>query len=233
HSSTLTAYNSQFNNNSAKGTAGGVHGYPNAKIILYNSEVSDNSNTSYGAGLYLREKSSGVLVNCFLTGNSSTSKNGGGAVMLYDESDVHIISSTITGNDIAGPGGGVYRRSKVNNLTVINSIISGNKQDATSSDVDAYTDNAGIAPLIKSSAIMSKIYSEGGSVVSDLSFNPTTMLNADYLPIGADNPALSNGLNAASLEAIGQTYNPVLDERIKGDKNKNERSGKIMGALIK
>ncbi|QBR13282.1 BACON domain-containing protein [Sphingobacterium sp. CZ-2] len=233
HTSNLTAYHSQFNENSARGTAGGVHGYPNAKIILYNSEVSQNSNTSYGAGLYLREKSTGILVNCLLVGNKSTSKNGGGAVMLYDDCKIDIISSTITGNEIPGPGAGVYRRSKVNNLTIINSIISGNKQDANSTDVDAYTDNAGIIPVIKSSAIAGQVYSEGGSVASGLSFNPATMLSAQYLPIGANNPALTHGLNASSLITIGQTYSPELEEHIKADKNGNERTDKIMGALIK
>src|SRR5690606_15902773 len=205
HTSNLTAYNSQFNGNTARGTAGGVHGYPNAKIILYNSEVSQNSNTSYGAGLYLREKSTGILVNCLLVGNKSTSKNGGGAVMLYDDCKIDIISSTITGNEIPGPGAGVYRRSKVNNLTIVNSIISGNKQDASSTDVDAYTDNAGIAPIIKSSAIAGQVYSEAGSVVSDLSFNPATMLSAQYVPMGVNNPALMHGLNGSSLTTLGQT----------------------------
>lgn len=233
HTSNLTAYNSQFNGNTARGTAGGVHGYPNAKIILYNSEVSQNSNTSYGAGLYLREKSTGILVNCLLVGNKSTSKNGGGAVMLYDDCKIDIISSTITGNEIPGPGAGVYRRSKVNNLTIVNSIISGNKQDASSTDVDAYTDNAGIAPIIKSSAIAGQVYSAAGSVVSDLSFNPATMLSAQYVPMGVNNPALMHGLNGSSLTTLGQTYNPVLESQINADKNGNERMDKIMGALIK
>lgn len=233
HTSNLTAYNSQFNRNSARGTAGGVHGYPNAKIILYNSEVSQNSNTSYGAGLYLREKSTGILVNCLLVANTSTSKNGGGAVMLYDDCKIDIISSTITGNEIPGPGAGVYRRSKVNNLTIVNSIISGNKQDASSTDVDAYTDNAGISPAIKSSAIADQVYTEAGSVASGLSFNPATMLSNQYLPIGLNNPALTHGLNSSSLTTLGQTYSPVLENHISVDKNGNERTDKIMGALIK
>ena len=233
HTSNLTAYNSQFNRNSAKGTAGGVHGYPNANITLYNSEVSYNSNTSYGAGLYLRENSKAIIVNCLMVENTSTSKNGGGAVMLYDASTADIISSTITGNKVAGPGAGVYRRSKVNNLTVINSIISGNIQDNTSTDVDAYTDNAGIPAVLKSSVIASQVYGEAGSLVSGATFNPGTMLSAQYLPIGSSNPALAYGLTGSSLSNVGQTYKPALDDRIKSDKNANERTQTVMGALIK
>lgn len=233
HSSNLTAYNSQFNRNYAKGTAGGVHGYPNAHITLYNSEVSYNSNTSYGAGLYLRDNSKAILVNCLLVENTSTSKNGGGAVMLYDASSADIISSTITGNKVAGPGAGVYRRSKVNNLTVINSIISGNVQDNASTDVDAYSDNAGIPAVLKSSAIASQVYGESGTLVSGASFNPGTMLSAQYIPIGSSNPALTYGLTGSSLSNVGQTYKPALDDRIRSDKNANERSQPAMGALIR
>lgn len=233
HSSNLTAYNSQFNRNYAKGTAGGVHGYPNAHITLYNSEVSYNSNTSYGAGLYLRDNSKAILVNCLLVENTSTSKNGGGAVMLYDASSADIISSTITGNKVAGAGAGVYRRSKVNNLTVINSIISGNVQDNASTDVDAYSDNAGIPAVLKSSAIASQVYGESGTLVSGASFNPGTMLSAQYIPIGSSNPALTYGLTGSSLSNVGQTYKPALDDRIRSDKNANERSQPAMGALIR
>ncbi|MGV3704353.1 MAG: BACON domain-containing protein [Arcticibacter sp.] len=234
NAASLTAYNCQFNGNSARGTAGGVHGYPDANIILYNSELKNNSNTSYGAGLYVRENSKAVLVNCLLTGNKSTSANGGGAVMLYDNTKADIISCTITGNEVAGPGAGVYRRMNVNNLTVINSVISGNKQVSTSTDVDAFTDNAGVTPVLKSSVIASAVYGDGGSVVAGLSFNPATMLSSSFTLTGANNPALTNGLNETSLKAVGQTYKPALDEAIIArDKNNAVRTEAIMGALVK
>ena len=233
YASSLTAYNTQFNGNSARGTAGGVHGYPDATIILYNSEVMNNSNTSYGAGLYMRERSKAILVNCLLTGNTSTSVNGGGAVMLYDNSRADIISCTITGNQVAGPGAGVYRRMNVNNLTVVNSVISGNTQASTSTDVDAFTDNAGVTPVIKNSVISGAVYGDGGTVVSGLSFNPATMLSSSFRLTGANNPALTNGLNESALSALGLTYVPPLESSlISKDKNNAARTGAIMGALI-
>ncbi|WP_407429801.1 BACON domain-containing protein [Arcticibacter sp.] len=234
NAATLTAYNSQFNGNSAKGTAGGVHGYPGATIHLYNSEVMNNSNTSYGAGLYMRENSNVILVNCLLTGNKSTSPNGGGAVMLYDNSKADIISCTITANEVAGPGAGVYRRMNVNNLTVVNSVISGNKQASTSTDIDAFTDNAAIIPVLKNSAISGSVYGDGGTVMGGLTFNPATMLSSTFTLTGANNPALSNGLNEAALAALAQSYTPALEQSfIIKDKNNASRVEAVMGALIK
>ncbi len=229
----LIAYHSQFNNNYAKGTAGSIHGFPNATVTLYDSEVIDNSNTSYGAGVYMRDASTAVLVNCIIAGNKSTSTNGGGGVMLYDGSKADIISCTITGNETVGPGGGVYRRSKVNNLTVVNSIISGNKQAATSTDVDAYTDNASVIPSLKNSAIASSVYGGAGSIVAGVSFTPTSMLNSVYLPIGDDNPALSYGLTGTLLKGLAQTYSPALDDMIEADINGEIRTLPIMGAKVK
>ncbi|ERJ57750.1 right-handed parallel beta-helix repeat-containing protein [Sphingobacterium paucimobilis] len=230
---TLTAYHCQFNDNYAKGTAGGIHGYPNANIYLYDSEVMNNSNTSYGAGVYMRENSNAVLVNCLIVGNKSTSANGGGGVMQYGGTKVDIISSTITGNEVVGPGGGVYRRDKVNNLTVVNSIISGNKQAATSKDVDAHTDNVTVIPSIKNSVTGASTYGDAGTVVAGAVFAPSSMLNAEFLPIGTNNPALTYGLTGTSLGAIGQGYNPQLDKRIEKDINGEPRTGTFMGAKVK
>lgn len=232
HESDLTAYDSQFNENYARGTAGGVHGYPNAKVVLYNSEVSHNSNTSYGAGLYMRDGSDAILVNCLLVGNTSTSGNGGGAVMLYAGSRADIISSTLTANEIAGPGAGVYRQSGVNNLTVINSIISGNTQSSSSTDVDAHADNQNIIPEIKNATIQDQVYGDSGTVIAGVGFNPLTMLSPAYLPIGADNPAMNYGLDAAGLTRVSESYSPVLEDRVQADKNGNARSETVMGALV-
>lgn len=230
----LIAYDSQFNHNSAKGTAGGVHAYPNAAITLYNCEVIGNSNTSYGAGVYLREKSKGIFVNCLLAENSSTSANGGGGLMLYDNSQADVISTTITKNTVVGPGGGVYRRSNVNNLTLINSIVSGNTQAGSSTDVDAYSDNIAVVPRIQHTVAAQAVYSADGSIVPKVSFEPATMLNPDYLPIGAENPSMSYGLNSAGLLELAKKYTPALDDsRMQQDINNNPRSSSWMGAKVK
>lgn len=229
----LIAFESQFNNNSAKGTAGGVHAYPNANITLYNCEVIGNSNTSYGAGVYLREGSKGIFVNCLLAENSSTSANGGGGLMLYDNCKADVISTTITKNNSVGPGGGIYRRNNVNNLTLINSIVSGNTQAGSSTDVDAYSDNTSIIPLIQHSVTVKSVYGSDGALIPKVSFEPATMLNQANVPVGNDNPAMSYGLASSALQELAKKYNPVLDARIQYDMNNNPRSSGWMGAKVK
>lgn len=225
-------FNSTFDNNYARGTAAGVHAFPDAFIYMYNSSVSGNSGTSYGAAVYARGNSKTYLVNCLINGNKSTSSNGGGGVMLYDNSEAHIISSTITQNNISGPGGGVYRRQNANKLTIINSIISGNEQVEGSSDVDAYEDDA-IAPIFKSSIVGSRAYDASNSVIDGATFNAGNMLNSVFLPIGNSNPALEYGMNVAALSGVSQQYNPALSQEIEKDYNGASRDGKTtMGAIV-
>lgn len=233
NTSEVHIFDSEINENETPGTAAGVHGYPNTDLYLYNTTVANNKNNSYGAGVYLRQKSTGYLVNCLIYGNESTSKNGGGGVMMYDDCNATIISSTITGNKIAGPGGGVYRRQKVNTLKVYNSIISGNEQLSSSADMDVFEAGAE-APLVQSSINGGKAYDATGGEIADLPFNASTMLNNDLVPIGDKNPALTDGMDASALKTLGDTFTPPLHKAIGSDKKGNSREGqKVMGALIK
>lgn len=226
-------YNSTFNDNTTTGTAGAVHGYPDTDIYMYNSVISGNRNNAYGAGFYVRENSNGYLVNCLITDNISTSANGGGGVMLYNNTEVHLINTTVVGNEASGPGGGVYRRNNTNHLTVVNSIIAGNKQISSSSDIDVYEDGA-VDPDIRSSAIGTAVYNAGGTVQSGETFNVSSMLNNQFLPIGANNPALTFGMSGAALVDLANEYTPALDnDLVTQDIHGNERGSKtIMGAVI-
>lgn len=226
-------YNSTFNDNTTTGTAGAVHGYPDTDIYMYNCVISGNRNNAYGAGFYVRQNSNGYLVNCLITDNISTSANGGGGVMLYNNTEVHLINTTVVGNEAAGPGGGVYRRNNTNHLTVVNSIISGNKQVSSSGDIDAFEEGA-VAPVIKNSAIGTAIYSAGGTVQSGETFNASTMLSNQFLPIGSNNPALTFGMSSTALKDLANEYNPALDENlIVQDLHGNDRGSKTtMGAIV-
>ncbi|MGV3641999.1 MAG: right-handed parallel beta-helix repeat-containing protein [Adhaeribacter sp.] len=215
------------------GTAAGVHGYPDATIHMYNSVIADNRGSSYGAAFYIRQNSKGVLVNCLITGNTSSSTNGGGGVMMYNNTEVSLISSTITKNTISGPGGGVYRRLGVNKLHIYNSIISGNKQKNNGPDVDVYEAGA-LAPVIKSSVIGSAAYGLTGEEIAGASFNAGSMLDADYVPVGPDNPALVEGMPVAELMKVGNSMSPAVEQSIiSADLFNNSRTGlQIMGALV-
>ncbi|MBX6379373.1 MAG: right-handed parallel beta-helix repeat-containing protein [Thermoflavifilum aggregans] len=233
-SSILKVYNCEISENIAKGgVAGAVYVYMGSKLFLYNTTVAHNECTSYGAAVYLRDKSEGVLINCLIYDNSSTSPNGGGGLMMYDNCDATIISSTITKNNIAGPGGGVYRRSGDNKLSIYNSIISGNTQKDNGRDVDVY-ETSESQPVIKASVIGSKVYDINGLLLTNTTFDVNNMLNAQFIPIGTDNPALTKGMSAEALSGVGADIYPPLDEDyIKSDMKGTSRSGAtVMGALL-
>ncbi len=225
-------YDSEVSGNSG-GTAAGVHGYPDATVNMYNSVIADNQGRSYGAAFYIRANSKGLLVNCLIINNSSTSKNGGGGVMMYDNNEASIVNTTITGNTIAGPGGGVYRRAGVNKVSIYNSIISGNVQANDGPDVDVYETDAP-APVIQSSVLGSVAYNAGGEAIEGASFNAGTMLNTEYLPVGENNPALEHGMTTEDLVRVGNSLKPAVEASlISADLLKNSRSGlRTMGALV-
>ncbi|MNI69493.1 hypothetical protein D3C73_1252410 [compost metagenome] len=59
------------------------------------------------------------------------------------------------------------------------------------------------------------------------------MLNQAYVPVGNDNPAMSDGLASSALLELAKKYNPVLDARMQYDMNNNPRSSGWMGAKVK
>lgn len=221
------------------GTAAGIHGYPNAEIYMYNSVIADNKGKSYGAGFYLRENSKGVLVNTLIYNNTSSSKNGGGGVMMYNDNEITIISSTITKNNIAGPGGGLYGRKGQNKVSIYNSIIAGNKQKDDGPDIDFYESDV-LKPEIKSSVIQSITYDSKGSEREDaVKFNVNAMLDIsqDYFVVPIDknkNSAIRYGLSAKDLEKLGADLNPIVKKEIitKDILHKSRLELKTMGAFI-
>ncbi|WP_276496757.1 right-handed parallel beta-helix repeat-containing protein [Pontibacter litorisediminis] len=215
------------------GTAAGVHGYPDATVNMYNSVIADNKGRSYGAAFYIRENSKGLLVNCLINGNTSTSANGGGGVMMYNNNEAIIINSTITGNTIAGPGGGIYRRAGVNTVSIYNSIVSGNTQKDDGPDVDAFEADAP-APVVQASVLGSVAYDASGQAIEGATFNAGTMLSEAYVPLGANNPAMEHGMSVDNLTQLGNSQNPVVESAlIAADMLHNSRSGlRTMGALV-
>ena len=145
-------------------------------------------------------------------------------VLLPNTSQQRITRGTAAGN---------YRRNNTNHLTVVNAIIAGNKQISGSSDIDVFEEGA-VAPDIRSSAIGTAVYNAGGTVQSGETFNVSTMLNNQFLPIGTNNPALSFGMSGTALVDLANEYTPALDNDLIGqDIYGNNRGSKtIMGAVI-
>lgn len=231
NNSTVFAYHSEFNENSG-GTAPAVHAYPNAEIYLFNSEIRDNKGRSFGAAFYARADSKGALVNCMVTGNESTSSNGGGGVMMYDNCEMEIISTTITDNTIKGPGGGVYRRKGENILSIFNSIISGNTQKEGTMNIDVYEADAEPAK-IQASTSGEVVYDASGQLLDGVAFKAVSMLDDDFTPIGADNPALKYGMASNNLKEIDYLFPESEKDRLDEDFHGNDRSDStVMGAIL-
>ncbi|AKD02022.1 BACON domain-containing carbohydrate-binding protein [Pontibacter korlensis] len=224
-------YDTEVKGNSG-GTAAGVHGYPDATVNMYNSIIADNNGRSYGAAYYIRQNSKGLLVNCLIYGNTSTSANGGGGVMMYNNNEAVIVNTTITGNSINGPGGGIYRRAGVNKVSIYNSIVSGNEQKGDGPDVDVYESDAP-APVVGSSVLGSVAYEANGEAIEGASFDAGTMFTEAYVPVGENNPALEHGMSADDLVKLGSSLSPAVESSlITKDLQHNSRSGlHAMGAL--
>lgn len=225
-------YDSEFNENSG-GTAPGVHAYPDAEIYMYNSVIANNKGRSYGAAFYARGNSYGLIANSLIYGNESTSPNGGGGIMMYDNCEIDLISTTIVDNSIAGPGGGVYRRNGNNKIGIYNSIISGNTQIEGSTDVDVYEADA-TSPIIVASVISEKVFDINGSEVSDATFNADNLLDDSYYPRGENNPAEIYGMDLNSLHILQNSFQPKLEDKVLFDYlGASREDHTTMGALIK
>src|SRR5690606_2501879 len=119
-----------------------------------------------------------------------------------------------------------------NKLQVYNSIISGNIQLNDGPDINSGS-AAALVKTVKSSVVGKQAYDQNGSEITGATFKNNTMLNASYLPIGTDNPALNNGMTGTALSALGDTFNPIVEAFISSDFNGKSRAGvTIMGALV-
>lgn len=229
---------SEINANECGSVAGAIYGFPESEVNIYNSVIANNKGKGFGAAYYLRDNSKGILVNVIIAGNSSTSGSGGGGVFLYDNSEVNIVSSTITLNTIAGPGGGVYQRKGANSISIYNSIISGNEQKNDGPEIDAYEDDAQ-APIIQASIVGETTYNKNSEELEVIGFDPDSMLQdlGDWIfvPIGEeDNPAVKFGLSVDDLIELGGSLEPEVEEGVisKDILHKTRANLKTMGAVV-
>src|SRR5690625_7750014 len=119
--------------------------------------------------------------------------------MMYDNCEIQIVSSTISKNDIQGPGGGVFRRNGDNILKIHNSIISGNIQKEGTKDVDVYEEDA-ISASISACTTGDVVICEQRNVIEGIGFKADRMLSDEYTHIGYDNPAVEYRLDSNSLK---------------------------------
>ncbi len=241
-SSTLYIYDSTISNNNATGIAAGLYIYnTNANFYIHNSTINNNTATSNYAGAYFREGSNGYLVNCTIYGNTSGGNCGAIGVNSTDAAatTLNIISTTITNNTANGTthAGGIFMHSTNTNNTVkvYNSIVSGNTQPETNSNLTYSKSNTIIGDLV---------YDADGEEIADESFDATIMLEtlADNggktqtcLLTGDNNPGKTYGMSSAQLMALAESFTPAIPSSvITFDQIGNNRSGtQTMGAVLK
>lgn len=229
--STVSLNNCTISSNQTVGVGAGIYAFnasTSSKTNIYNSTISNNK-ASHKAGYYGREKSVGVIVNCTVFGNTTTSvSSGGGGVSLYtnnkstNAAKLNIISSTITGNsgDSSDGGGGIRLNDQYCKLYITNSIVSGN----ANGDISLFN-NASYSK--KSSIISDKVYNINGNEILNQTFDYRNKLisladnggstKTCALTI-ANNPAMSFGMSATELIALGTNLSSAVPITATGEK---------------
>jgi hypothetical protein len=140
HSSPLIV-NTLLESNSASVFGGGISGWNGGHFRLENVRIINNVSGAV-AGFY-SVASNPVIVGCLIAGNTSTLGNGGGGG-ITSSSVLRLINTTISENQCAQDGGGVW--IYVSSIEITNSIIWANSPNSLSvngSASVAYTDVAG------------------------------------------------------------------------------------------
>lgn len=121
--------NSRFTGNSAKSEGGAIWHYKTLRVT--GSTFSGNS-APYGGGISSSFAGPLTLENSTFTGNSARVYGGS---LFISGATTTILYSTLTGNTALVGGGGIWRKTSnsipVGNISINNSIISGNTAPAT------------------------------------------------------------------------------------------------------
>lgn len=205
--------NSCFSNNQAKGNAAGIQLTNSSTIYLYNSSVNGNTATGLSSvvgGIYNSTGSYLQVGNCTFFGNSALTDIG--AIGLYNQSRLDVISSTFTknsGNNTLGTGGIWSDATCKTNL--YNTILAGNNQD-----LGFASDALENVVVNKQSIVGEKFFDRNGLLVSGVIFAPGNMLdsirnNGGVTPTCkllniSTNTAISQGLNSADMIVFASRY---------------------------
>ena len=100
--------------------------------ISGNTDGNTGGNTvQRGAGVF--EKGTGIISDCLISDNSTVANGGGGGGGLYNDKQLTVEISTITGNS-AGNGGGLY--NKAGTASLVDCTISGNSGTIEGGNLD-------------------------------------------------------------------------------------------------
>lgn len=140
---TLTVNNSAFTENKADAAGGAILQMDGSKATVELNNTTFENNQAGAEGGAVVSDSTLLVKNSTFTGNKTTSTkigpnkdvtdtdDGGGAIMMYDESNTTVTDSVFKNNEAGTFGGAISTRSKASSekssLKVENSIFEGNK----------------------------------------------------------------------------------------------------------
>jgi CSLREA domain-containing protein len=130
NSGRLQLYSCVVSGNSAPGFGGGIDSDgPDSSLLLHGSTVSGNSAQDGGGGL--AAGGAFTAVNSTISGNRSLSDSGGG-IYLFSEAQARFNNVTITSNQAAQRGGGLFAEQPAASGTprLSNSILAANSAGA-------------------------------------------------------------------------------------------------------
>jgi CSLREA domain-containing protein len=174
---TIEIHNLTIRNGQTEYAGGGIF-CDNSHLTIVNASISDNIADDRGGGIYCDEFCTIIIIGSSITGNQSRNEVGGG--ISVHESDLVIANSTVSNNQAALHGGGIYGHGEIflSNTTVTSNIAD--------SDQDGTGNGGGISFYLvwnlKNSIIAGNI--DQGGEVPDV-FNPHREITSlDYNLIG-------------------------------------------------
>lgn len=248
--SRLVMYDSEIIGNRIGGVGAGLYSFnavEESLTILYNVTIARNvcgifGNNAVGGGIYARQKSNFYIINSTIYGNQAGGSNFGGGIALHGGVNFHLISSTVSGNQSgvnATSAGGVAihnASASNNNLSLYNSIVSGNVQsnfpDLGGSTFASYT--------VKSSIIGNQIYNYDGLVAGN-NFDYVSAFDTfgsaksfgESLPLKGTSSAVTEGMSTLQLEILNSNIGILEISKFMSDQHGKSRSGKkTMGSDV-
>ena len=190
--------NSTVSGNTATGDGAGGGGIAvdSVGVTLINSTVSGNTASDDGGGINVGF--GGVtLTNSTVTRN--TAGDNGGGIATTQLGQLRLTNSTVSGNTAGGVGGGIdfQTGSTAQELIVFNSIITGNTDNGTFPDFEAF-----VGLVFFDSSIVgdsSGVFDFFGGVNNQLNVDFTTVLETEVVD-GVTVPLLAD--NGGSVETI-------------------------------
>ena len=133
----LAVVRSTLSGNTTANAAGGAIVTYTGTTTIRESTLSGNSTSgSYMSGGAIFSVSGSInILQSTISGNSTTGSNAHGAGLYSSYGSILVVQSTITQNTAAGEGGGIFRDNGSADINIRNSIVAGNTDNNTASDI--------------------------------------------------------------------------------------------------